>query len=146
MTDTFVVAGAGLAGARAVETLREEGFEGRLVLVGEEPDRPYERPPLSKDYLRGDAARETLYVHAEDFCAEHGVELRLGRRAVELDVRERPLVLDDGEWVTSDRLLLATGAEPRRLAIPGAERDGVLYLRTVADCDVLRERVDRGGA
>src|SRR4051794_11676628 len=111
MIDTFVVVGAGLAGARAVETLREEWFEGRLVLGGEEPDRPYERPPMSKDYLRGVAARETLYVHAEDFYAEHGVELRLGRRAVELDVCERQLVLDDGEWVTYDRLLLATGAE-----------------------------------
>jgi 3-phenylpropionate/trans-cinnamate dioxygenase ferredoxin reductase subunit len=146
MTDTFVVAGAGLAGARAVETLRAEGFEGRLVLVGDEPDRPYERPPLSKDYLRGDAERETIYVHPEAFYAEHGVELRLGRRAVELDVGERELVLDDGEWVDYDRLLLATGAEARRLAIPGADRDGVLYLRSVADCDVLRERLDRGGA
>src|SRR3954451_18189270 len=146
MTETFVVAGAGLAGARAVETLREEGFEGRLVLVGDEPDRPYERPPLSKDYLRGDAERETIYVHPEAFYAEHDVELRLGRRAVDLNVGESELVLDDGECVTYDRLLLATGAEPRRLAIPGAERDGVLYLRTVADCDVLRERVNRGGA
>src|SRR3954453_22798002 len=118
MTDTFVVVGAGLAGARAVETLREEGFEGRLLLIGDEPDRPYERPPLSKEYLRGEAARETIYVHAEDFYAEHDVELRLGRRAVELDVGERQLVLDDGEWVNYDRLLLATGAEPRRLAIP----------------------------
>src|SRR3954471_11425651 len=146
MTETFVVAGAGLAGARAVETLREEGFEGRLVLVGDEPDRPYERPPLSKEYLRGDAARETIYVHAEDFYAQHDVELRLGRRAVELDVRERQLVLDDGERAHYDRLLLATGAEPRRLAIPGADRDGVLYLRSVADCDVLRERLDHGGS
>src|SRR4051794_11922526 len=146
MTETFVVVGAGLAGAKAVETLREEGFDGRLVLVGDEPDRPYERPPLSKDYLRGDAARATIYVHTEDFYAQHDVELRLGRRAVELDVRERRLVLDDGEWVTYDRLLLATGAEPRRLAIPGAQRDGVLYLRSVADCDVLRERLDHGGA
>ncbi len=146
MTETVVVAGAGLAGARAVETLREEGFDGRLVLVGDEPDRPYERPPLSKDYLRGDTERETIYVHPEAFYAEHDVELRLGRRAVELDVGESELVLDDGEWVDYDRLLLATGAEPRRLAIPGAERDGVLYLRSVADCDMLRERLDRGGA
>jgi 3-phenylpropionate/trans-cinnamate dioxygenase ferredoxin reductase subunit len=145
MTDTFIVAGGGLAGAKAVETLREEGFEGRLVLVGEEADRPYERPPLSKDYLRGDAERETIYVHPEEFYAEHGVELRLGRRAVELDLGQRELVLDNGEWLRYDRLLLATGAEPRRLAIPGAELDGILYLRSVADCDVLRERFDRGG-
>jgi 3-phenylpropionate/trans-cinnamate dioxygenase ferredoxin reductase subunit len=146
MPDTFVISGAGLAGAKAVETLREEGFDGRLVLVGEEPERPYERPPLSKDYLRGDAARETIYVHAEDFYAERDVELRLGRRAVELDVGQRQLVLDDGQWLDYDRLLLATGAQPRRLAIPGADLDGVLYLRSVADCDLLRERLDRGGA
>jgi 3-phenylpropionate/trans-cinnamate dioxygenase ferredoxin reductase subunit len=145
MTDTFIVAGGGLAGAKAVETLREEGFEGRLVLVGDEPDRPYERPPLSKDYLRGDAERETIYVHPEEFYADHGVELRLGRRAAELDLGQRELILDDGEWLGYDRLLLATGAEPRRLAIPGAELDGILYLRDVADCDALRERFDRGG-
>jgi len=146
MTDTFIVAGAGFAGAKAVETLREEGFDGRLIMVGNEPERPYERPPLSKDYLRGDAERETIYVHPERFYAEHDVELRLGRRAAELDPGERELVLDDGEWLRYDRLLLATGAEPRRLAIPGAKLDGVLYLRSVADCDVLRERLDRGGS
>src|SRR3954453_18537015 len=146
MTDTFIVVGAGFAGAKAVETLREEGFDGRVVLIGDEPERPYERPPLSKDYLRGDAERETIYVHAERFYAEHDVELRLGRRAVELDLGERELVLDDGEWLRYDRLLLAPGPEPPRLAVPGAEVDGVLYLRSVADCDVLRERLDRGGS
>jgi 3-phenylpropionate/trans-cinnamate dioxygenase ferredoxin reductase subunit len=146
MTDTFIIAGAGLAGAKAAETLRGEGFDGRLVLIGAESERPYERPPLSKDYLRGDAARGTIYVHPEGFYAEHDIELKLGRRAVELDLRERELVLDDGEWLGYDRLLLATGAEPRRLAIPGSELDGVLYLRSVADCDVLRGRLDRGGS
>ena len=146
MTDTFIIAGGGLAGAKAAETLREEGFEGRVVLIGAEPERPYERPPLSKEYLRGDAARESIYVHPEGFYAEHDIELKLGRRAVELDLRERELVLDDGEWLRYDRLLLATGAEPRRLAIPGSELDGVLYLRSVADCDVLRRRLDMGGS
>jgi 3-phenylpropionate/trans-cinnamate dioxygenase ferredoxin reductase subunit len=146
MTDTFIIAGAGLAGAKAAETLREEGFDGRLVMIGAEPERPYERPPLSKDYLRGDAERETIYVHPEGFYAEHDIELKLGRRAVELDLRERELVLDDGEWLHYDRLLLTTGAEPRRLAIPGSELDGVLYLRSVADCDVLRGRLDQGGS
>jgi len=146
MTDTFIVAGAGFAGAKAVETLREEGFDGRLILIGDEHERPYERPPLSKDYLRGDAERETIYVHPERFYAEHDVDVRLGRRAVELDLGARELVLDDGEWLHYDRLLLATGAEPRRLAIAGAQLDGVLYLRSVADCDALRERFDRGGS
>src|SRR3954447_8721015 len=146
MTDTYVVAGSGLAGAKAVETLREEGFDGRLVLIGAEPERPYERPPLSKDYLRGEAARESIYVQGDNFYPEHGVELLLGRRAVELDAGQRELVLDDGEWLGYDRLLLALGAEPRRLAIPGAGLTGVHYLRSVADCAALRERLDRGGS
>jgi 3-phenylpropionate/trans-cinnamate dioxygenase ferredoxin reductase subunit len=146
MTDTFIIAGAGFAGAKAAEALREEGFDGRLVVIGAERERPYERPPLSKDYLRGDAERETIYVHPENFYAEHDVELKLGLRAVELDVGRRELVLEDGEWLGYDRLLLATGAEPRRLTIPGSGLDGVLYLRSVADCDALRERLDQGGS
>jgi 3-phenylpropionate/trans-cinnamate dioxygenase ferredoxin reductase subunit len=143
---TFVIVGASLAGAKAAETLRHEGFEGRLVLVGTEDERPYERPPLSKDYLRGEAGRERVYVHGEDFYAEHDIELRLGRAAVDMNASLREVALDDGERLRYDRLLLATGAEPRRLAIPGADLDGVHYLRTVADADGLRERLDRGGA
>ena len=126
MGDTFVIAGGGLAGAKAAETLREEGFDGRIALIAAEPERPYERPPLSKDYLRGDAERETIHVHPESFYADREIELRVGRRAVELDIARRELVLDDGEWLRYDRLLLATGAEPRRLALDGAELDGVL--------------------
>jgi 3-phenylpropionate/trans-cinnamate dioxygenase ferredoxin reductase subunit len=142
---TFVIAGAGLAGAKAAETLRAEGFEGRIVLVGAEPERPYERPPLSKEYLRGEAGREKVFVHDEAFYAEHEVELRLDRAAVSMNPAAREIALDDGERLRYDRLLIATGAEPRRLAISGADLDGVLYLRTVADSDALRERLDRGG-
>jgi 3-phenylpropionate/trans-cinnamate dioxygenase ferredoxin reductase component len=143
---TFVIVGASLAGAKAAETLRAEGFDERVVLIGAEDERPYERPPLSKDYLRGEAERATVYVHPEGFYAEHDIELRLGRTAVSLNVAGRELALDDGERLRYDRLLLATGAEPRRLSIPGGELDGVLYLRSVADCDALRGRLDRGGA
>jgi len=142
---TFVIAGASLAGAKAAETLREEGFEGRVVLVGAERERPYERPPLSKEYLRGEAGREKVYVHGEDFYADQRIELRSGRTAVGLDTTADELVLDDGERLGYDRLLLATGAEPRRIEVPGAELDGVVYLRTVEDSDALRERLDRGG-
>jgi 3-phenylpropionate/trans-cinnamate dioxygenase ferredoxin reductase component len=143
---TFVIVGASLAGAKAAETLRAEGFDERVVLIGAEDERPYERPPLSKDYLRGEAERETVYVHPEGFYAEHDIELRLGRTAVSVNVAGRELALDDGERLRYDRLLLATGAEPRRLSIPGGDLDGVLYLRSVADCDALRARLDRGGA
>src|SRR5215216_36437 len=94
---TFVIVGASLAGAKAAETLREEGFDGRLVLVGAEVERPYERPPLSKDYLRGEVGREKVYVHDEGFYAEHEIDLRLGRTAASLDSSSSELVLDDGE-------------------------------------------------
>src|SRR4051794_5458889 len=124
--ETFVVVGAGLAGAKAAETLREEGFAGRLVLVGDEAERPYERPPLSKEYLRGESARDAVYVHPAGFYAERAIELRPGRAAVALDPASRTVVLDDGEPLRYDALLLATGAEPRRLPVPGAGLDGVL--------------------
>jgi 3-phenylpropionate/trans-cinnamate dioxygenase ferredoxin reductase subunit len=144
--ETFVIVGASLAGAKAAEALRAEGFDGRVVLVGDEPERPYERPPLTKEYLRGEMERERIYVHPEAFYAEQDVELRLGRTAVRLDPASSELELDDGERVRYARLLLATGAEPRRPPIPGAELDGVLYLRSVEDCDRLRERIARGGS
>jgi 3-phenylpropionate/trans-cinnamate dioxygenase ferredoxin reductase component len=143
---TFVIVGAGLAGAKAAETLRAEGFDGRVVLIGTERERPYERPPLSKDYLRGEVGRERLHVHEEGHYAEHEIELRLGCAAAGLDTSAQRVTLDDGERVRYDKLLLATGAEPRRLSIPGAELEGVMYLRTVDDCDALRERLDGGGS
>ena len=143
---THVIVGASLAGAKAAETLREEGFDGRVVLIGAEEERPYERPPLSKDYLRGEVGREKVYVHDESFYAEHDIELRLGTTAVELNAPRNEVTLDDDDRLRYDRLLLAMGSEPRRLAIPGGELDGVLYLRSVQDSDLLRERLYRGGA
>lgn len=141
-----VIVGASLAGARAAETLREEGFDGRVVLIGTERERPYERPPLSKDYLRGEAGRDKVYVHDESFYAEKEIELRLGRTAESLDLASSELVLDDGERLRYDRLLLTTGAEPRRLSLPGSELDGIFYLRDVGDSDTLRARLDRRGS
>jgi 3-phenylpropionate/trans-cinnamate dioxygenase ferredoxin reductase component len=141
---THVIVGASLAGAKAAETLREEGFDGRVVLVGAESERPYERPPLSKDYLRGEAGRDKVYIHDEGFYAAHDIDLALSRSAVGLDTSTQELTLDDGEALGYDRLLLATGAEPRRLSIPGADLDGVAYLRSVNDSDALRQRFDCG--
>jgi len=143
---TFVIAGAGLAGAKAAEELRERGFDGRIVLIGEEPERPYERPPLSKDYLRGESEREKTHVHdSGSFYAEHEIELMSGRRAASISPSESTVELDDGERLHYDKLLITTGAEPRRLTVPGSDLDGIHYLRTLADCDALRERLDSGG-
>ena len=129
-TSTFVIVGAGLAGAKAAETLRAEGFDGRLLLLGEEAERPYERPPLSKAYLRGEADRDSLYVHPEGFYAAHDIELRPSTPVGAIDPGSRQLELVSGERISYERLLLATGAAPRRLPLPGAELDGVRYLRT----------------
>jgi 3-phenylpropionate/trans-cinnamate dioxygenase ferredoxin reductase component len=143
---THVIVGASLAGAKAAETLRAEGFDGRIVLIGDEAVRPYERPPLSKEYLRGEAGREKIWVHDENFYAQHDIDLRLGVHATRLDTERRELTLDTDERLPYDALLLATGARPRRLTTPGADLDGVLYLRSVEDSDALRERLDAGGA
>ena len=142
---TYVIVGAGLAGAKAAETLREEGFDGRLVLIGDEPERPYERPPLSKDYLRAESPREQAYVHPHAFYGEHDIELMSEITVTALDPARSLIVLDDGRELGYDRLLLTTGAEPRRIPAPGADLDGIHYLRTLADCDALRERLDAGG-
>jgi 3-phenylpropionate/trans-cinnamate dioxygenase ferredoxin reductase component len=144
--ETHVIVGAGLAGAKAAETLRSEGFDGRVVLVGAEDERPYERPPLSKDYLRGEAGRDKVYVHDEGFYADHDIELRAGRTVTRLDTSSSEVELDSGERLRYERLLITTGAEPRRLSIPGADLQGVHYLRSVQDSDALRERLDHGGA
>lgn len=142
-TETFVIVGASLAGAKAAETLREEGFDGQVVLIGEEAERPYERPALSKDYLRGEAEGPP-YVHEASFYADHAIDLRTATRVEEVDVAASEVRLGDGERLRYDRLLLATGAQPRRLPLPGADLDGVLSLRTLADSDALRARIDAG--
>jgi 3-phenylpropionate/trans-cinnamate dioxygenase ferredoxin reductase subunit len=142
---TFVIVGASLAGARAAETLRSEGFDGRVLLVGSELERPYQRPPLSKEYLRGEAEPGSVYVHEEGFYGAHDIELRLGRTATRLDTTTRTVEFDDGDRIRYDRLLLCTGAEPRRLHIPGADLGGVHYLRTIRDADALRGAFAKGG-
>jgi 3-phenylpropionate/trans-cinnamate dioxygenase ferredoxin reductase component len=142
---TFVIVGASLTGAKAAETLREEGFDGSVVLIGAEPERPYERPPLTKDYLRSESPREKAYVHPEAFYREHDIELVTDAAVTALDPGRSLVTLEAGRELAYDRLLLATGAEPRRLSIPGADLEGVHYLRTLADCDALRKRLDAKG-
>ncbi len=143
---TFLIVGASLAGAKAAEELRAQGFDGRVVLIGAELERPYERPPLTKDYLRGETARDQAYVHDEGFYAEHEIELLTGTRAKVIDPAAGRVSLDGERELSFDRLLLTTGAEPRRLAVPGSDLDGIYYLRTLADCDALKVRIDAGGS
>ncbi len=133
-----LVVGGGLAGASAISTLRAQGFDGRITLLGEEPLPPYERPPLSKEYLRGEAAEPSL-VRSTEWYEEQGVELRIGVRVLEVVPGEREVVLAGGERLRYDRLLVATGVRNRRLEVPGSDLPGLFDLRTVADADRLRE-------
>ena len=142
---TYVIVGASLAGAKAAEALRKHGFDGRVLLIGAEPDRPYERPPLSKGYLAGSDARDTIFVHESAWYAEQGVELRLGTRVTVIDPAAHEITVGSGERVAYTKLLLATGATPRRLTAPGSDLDGIHYLRDVADSESLRDGLAGGG-
>jgi len=144
MISTIVVVGGGQAGAQAVDTLRREGFAGRLLLICDEPALPYQRPPLSKRYLSGELTAERLPFRHSAFYEEHRVELRLGLAAVALDPRARRLELADGEALSYDRLLLCLGATARRLTCPGADLPGLHYLRTVADVMLIRAAIKPG--
>ncbi|ARZ70264.1 FAD-dependent oxidoreductase [Streptomyces sp. HU2014] len=135
---TFVIVGGGLAGAKAAETLRSEGFTGRVILICDERDHPYERPPLSKGYLIGKDDRESVFVHEPAWYARADIELHLGQPAVHLDREAKSVRLGDGTRVHYDRLLLATGSEPRRLDIPGTDLAGVHHLRRLAHAERLR--------
>jgi 3-phenylpropionate/trans-cinnamate dioxygenase ferredoxin reductase component len=134
-SQTFVIVGASLAGAKAAEALRDQGFDGQILLIGEEQHLPYERPALSKDYLLGKAERDTVFVHDQEWYQQQKVDLRLGSPATAIDRADRRIQLADGAWLGYDKLLLTTGSAPRRLA--GV--NGVRYLRTIDDSDRLKE-------
>ncbi len=137
-----MIVGGGVGAAAAVQGLRQRGFDGGIVLVGEEPDVPYERPPLSKEYLRGEQGRDTLPVHPEKWYREQDVDLRLGIRATALDPAGPSVELEDGERLDADVVLLATGGRPRPMQGPPSER--VLYLRRIEDSDRIREVIRSG--
>src|SRR5512142_668835 len=120
-SQTFVIAGGGLAGAKAAAELRERGFAGRIVLACEEPEVPYERPPLTKDYLRGESERETTHVHPDGFYGAHDIDVMLETRVSAIDTHRSRVLLEPGGELGYDKLLLATGAQPRRLPVAGNE-------------------------
>lgn len=142
---TFVIVGAGLAGAKAAQTLREEGFDGRVLLLGDEPARPYDHVPLSKQYLHHEPGFHKLYFHDEGYYAAHDIDLRMNTPVSDLDATARRVQLDSGEQIDYDALLLTTGAEPRRLRLPGSELAGIHYLRTLADAQRLRDALQSAG-
>jgi 3-phenylpropionate/trans-cinnamate dioxygenase ferredoxin reductase component len=139
-SQAFMIVGAGLAGAKAAEALRGGGFDGKLTLIGAEEHLPYERPPLSKDYLAGKAGRDSVFVHDQAWYREREIDLRLGRRATAIDRAARQVRLDDGASLPYDKLLITTGSSPRRLA----DAAGVHYLRTIDDSDRLKEILATG--
>jgi 3-phenylpropionate/trans-cinnamate dioxygenase ferredoxin reductase component len=138
MTSTILIVGAGQAGAQAVDTLRREGFGGRLVLIGDEPHLPYQRPPLSKQFLAGEMTAERLPFRHHAFYEQHRIELKLGLPALSIDPVGRRVTLADAQVLSYDRLLLSLGARSRPLGCPGAELPGIHYLRSIADVDAIR--------
>ena len=140
---TVAIVGTGQAGFQAATSLRQDGFAGHIVLIGDEPVSPYQRPPLSKSYLAGDSGLDELWLRPDSFYAKQEIELIAGEAVTAIDRAGRRLQLASGVELGWDHLVLATGARYRPLAAPGAELDGVLPLRTLADADVLRERLDK---
>ena len=144
MPDTIVIAGAGHAAGQIVVSLRQGGFDGRLIVIGEEPYPPYQRPPLSKKFLSGDIEMQRLWLRPESFYTEHDIDLRLATRVEHIDREAHRLTLSDGGQLTYDKLVLATGSRVRRCEMPGADLPGVHYLRTIDDTLAIREHFRPG--
>ena len=141
-TESYVIVGAGIAGNAAAETLRKQGFDGAVHLVGAEPYRPYDRPPLSKEFLSGAKEEEKLFFKPEDFYAEQSIEFHLGTEATTLDPTSNTVTLSNGETLHYDKLLLATGSRVKTLPIPGSNLQGVHYLRTINDSQAIAQSMN----
>ena len=145
MSHAVAIVGASLAGVSAAAELRRRGFDGRVSLISDEPHLPYDRPPLSKDILQGTRAASDVLLREEKFYGDNDIDLMLGNRVASIVPAERRLLFTDGTTLRADRLLLCTGGRPRRLTVPGAELDGVHYLRSLDDACAIRDRLVRGG-
>src|SRR5690554_1517112 len=143
--DDFLIIGGGLTGATAAETLREEGFEGSIRILGSEAHLPYSRPPLSKEYFTGKAERDSVFVHPAAWYAEHDIQVEPGAEVVSIDPAGHRVTLADDRTLAYDKLLLATGASPRTVSVPGADATGIHYLRTLEDSERLHRALAEGG-
>ncbi|GAA2098955.1 FAD-dependent oxidoreductase [Microlunatus panaciterrae] len=141
---TYLIVGGGLAAAKAAEAIRDRDTDGKIILVTTESELPYERPVLSKGYLLGSEERASAFVHDQQWYDEAGIEIRLGTTATAIDRAKHEVELDSGERLGYDKLLLATGSEPRRLNVPGADAAGVHYLRTIGDADAIKAVLESG--
>jgi 3-phenylpropionate/trans-cinnamate dioxygenase ferredoxin reductase subunit len=139
----FLLVGGGMAGASCASELRKRGAEGSILLVGREPEPPYERPPLSKEYLRGDASRADAYVNDPSWYEENGVELAIGRNAMSIDAEAKTAKIQGGEEVAFGQVLLATGSNVNILRIEGAENEGIHYLRAYGNADAIRADAEK---
>ena len=146
MRQQFVIVGANLAGGTAAITLREEGFDGEIVIIGAEPHSPYERPPLSKEYLQGKKPFEDALLKPVSFYADHNIRTLFGVRATRIDPQNRVVELENGDHVSYHKVLVTTGVRNRLLRVPGADLEGIYDLRTVADADRLRDESRYGRA
>jgi 3-phenylpropionate/trans-cinnamate dioxygenase ferredoxin reductase subunit len=142
--DVFAIVGASLAGGSAAATLRQEGFDGSVILIGAEPYPPYERPPLSKEYLRGEFSFEQALVQPVGFYDDNSIETHFGVRARRVNAAEKVVELEGGERLSYDKLLIATGGRNRRFPTPGLDLEGIYDLRTVDDCDRIRAEASPG--
>ncbi|RYD94357.1 MAG: pyridine nucleotide-disulfide oxidoreductase, partial [Sphingomonadales bacterium] len=139
MSQRIVILGAGQAGGQAAYSLRQAGFEGAITLVGDEPAPPYQRPPLSKAYLKGEMEADRLFLKPLEYYAEHNVELVTGKAATAINLAAHTVTLDGGDTLPWDKLVIATGARPRKLAVEGAHLRNITELRTLADVDHLKK-------
>jgi len=145
MKERAIIIGAGQAAAQAAQSMRQAGFDGDIVIIGEERELPYQRPPLSKAYLQGELAADRLYLRPQAFYEQQKIEIRLGARVIAIDPAAKRVETDDGETHNYDKLLIATGAPPRLLNCDGADLEGVYYLRSIADSSALRPILSAGG-
>ncbi|MFY0610526.1 MAG: FAD-dependent oxidoreductase [Hyphomicrobiaceae bacterium] len=144
MTKSIVIIGAGQAGAQAAQSLRQAGYDGRLMLIGDEPQAPYQRPPLSKKFLTGDIGADRVALLPEKFYADNAIDCLFGARAASLDIAAKRATLEDGFAVDFDKALIATGSRSRALPLPGADLEGVVALRSIADVERMRPRIKPG--